>query len=149
MLLLHIKRIILQQISKSMLTENKLGKLSVLVAEDSTINALFITTILGNWGFDLTVAVNGNEVVEMVKQKDFDLILMDIQMPEKNGIEATIDIRQMEDEKKKNIPIIALTANGLIGFEKNYFESGMNDYLTKPFREKTLYEVIEKVMVAK
>ena len=132
-----------------MLTENKLGKLSVLLAEDNATNALFISTILGNWGFSLMVAINGNEVVKLVEQNDFDLILMDIQMPEKNGMEATKEIRKMEDEKKKTIPIIALTANGLIGFEKNYFESGMNDFLTKPFREKALYEVIEKVMTTK
>ena len=132
-----------------MLTENKLGKLSVLLAEDNATNALFISTILGNWGFSLMVAINGNEVVKLVEQNDFDLILMDIQMPEKNGMEATKEIRKMEDEKKKTIPIIALTANGLIGLEKNYFESGMNDFLTKPFREKALYEVIEKVMTTK
>lgn len=126
--------------------ENTLGFLSILLAEDNAINTLFVATVVNQWGCNIMVATNGNEAVDLVSKHHFDLILMDIQMPEKDGIEAAIDIRAMTDITKRNIPIIALTANGLMGFEKHYFNAGINDYLTKPFREKTLYEMIEKVL---
>ncbi len=126
--------------------ENTLGILSILLAEDNAINTLFVATIVNQWGCNLMVATNGNEAVDLVSKHHFDLILMDIQMPEKDGIEAAIDIRAMADITKRNIPIIALTANGLMGFEKHYFDAGINDYLTKPFSEKALYEMIEKVL---
>ncbi len=126
--------------------ENTLGISSILLAEDNAINTLFVATIVNQWGCNLMMATNGNEAVDLVSKHHFDLILMDIQMPEKDGIEAAIDIRAMADITKRNIPIIALTANGLMGFEKHYFDAGINDYLTKPFSEKALYEMIEKVL---
>ena len=128
------------------MVESTLGFLSILLAEDNAINTLVVATILNRWDCNVMIATNGNEVIDLVNKHHFDLILMDIQMPEKDGIEAAIDIRAMADITKRNIPIIALTANGLMGFEKHYFDAGMNDYLTKPFREKILYEMIEKVL---
>lgn len=129
------------------LSINKLGKLKVLIAEDNEISKLILTNMLHQWGFETQIASNGYEVIELMHAFYFDLVLMDIQMPLKDGIEATIEIRALEDEQKKNVPIIALTANAVKGEEKKYFEAGMNAYHTKPFTEKNLYELIESVLL--
>ncbi|MCW3078919.1 response regulator [Segetibacter sp.] len=123
-----------------------LGKLKVLLAEDNEVNQLLAKGILRYWGMETKVASTGNEVIEFLTDEDFDLVLMDIQMPEKSGIEAATEIRNLVDYKKKNIPIIALTANALKGEEKKYVAAGMDDFLTKPFKEGDLYEVIERVL---
>lgn len=123
-----------------------LGKLKVLLAEDNEVNQLLAKGILRYWGMETKVAATGNEVIEFLAYEDFDLVLMDIQMPEKSGIEAATEIRNFTDLKKKNIPIIALTANALKGEEKKYVAAGMDDFLTKPFKEGDLYEVIERVL---
>ena len=121
-------------------------KLKVLLAEDNEVNQLLAKGILRHWGMETKVAANGNEVLEFLNDEDFDLVLMDIQMPEKSGIEAANEIRNLADAKKRNIPIIALTANALKGEEKKYIAAGMDDFLTKPFKEGDLYEVIERVL---
>lgn len=122
------------------------GKLKVLLAEDNEVNQLLAKGILRYWGLETKVAVTGYEVLEFLNNEDFDLVLMDIQMPEKSGIEAAREIRNLPDFKKKNIPIIALTANALKGEEKKYIAAGMDDFLTKPFKEGDLYEVMERVL---
>lgn len=121
-------------------------KVKVLLAEDNDINQLLANKILQHFGFEARTADNGSDAIQMVLEDDFDVILMDIQMPVKNGIETAMEIRALADEKKKNIPIIALTANALKGEEKKYFAAGMNGYLTKPFKEKELYEAISIVL---
>jgi response regulator RpfG family c-di-GMP phosphodiesterase len=85
-------------------------------------------------------------VLELLTQENFDVILMDIQMPEMNGLEATRAIRGLPDQKKNKVPIIALTANALKGDEGIYNAAGMNGFLTKPFTESALYEAIERVL---
>lgn len=122
-----------------------LTKLKILLAEDNEVNQLLARGILRYWGLDAKTAATGFEVLKLIENEDFDLILMDIQMPDKSGIEAAGEIREMKDAKKRNIPIIALTANGLKGEEKKYIAAGMDDFLTKPFKENDLYEVIERV----
>ncbi len=123
---------------------NTLGKLNILVAEDNEVNQVLTTGILEQLGFNPSSARNGVEVLELIKKEDYDVVLMDIQMPEMNGYDATKVIRSFSNEKK-NTPIVALTANALKG-EDNYFAAGMNGYLTKPFTEVALYQVIEKVI---
>lgn len=123
-----------------------LNNIKVLLAEDNEVNKLLALSILRHWGVETKTAHNGTEVISLVQQEHFDVILMDIQMPEKSGIEATQAIRALADETKKNIPIIALTANALRGEEKKYIAVGMNDYLTKPFTENELYKVIQRVL---
>ncbi len=125
---------------------NELGALKVLLAEDNEVNQLLARSILMYWGLETRTATTGIEVMELLNAEDFDVILMDIQMPEKNGLEATIEIRNLADRKKRNIPIIALTANALKGEEKKYIAVGMDDFLTKPFKENDLYEVIMRVL---
>ena len=120
--------------------------IKVLVAEDNEMSKLLVTSVLSNWGLEYSVASNGNEAIDLMQQQDFDLILMDIQMPEKDGIEATIDIRNFWDERKKNIPIIALTANTAAQEQQKCIAAGMNGFLNKPFKEKDLFELIEKTI---
>ena len=121
-------------------------KIKILLAEDNDINQLLANKIIQHFGFEAETADNGNDAIKLLLEGDFDVILMDIQMPEKNGIETSAEIRALADEKRRNIPIIALTANALKGEEKKYFAVGMNGYLTKPFKEKELYEAIVTVL---
>ena len=120
--------------------------LKVLVAEDNEFSKLLVTSVLDNWGAESSVAINGVEAVKLMENENFDIILMDIQMPEKDGIEATIDIRNFMDERKRNIPIIALTANTAVGEDKKCYAAGMNGFMTKTFKEKDLFELIDQTI---
>lgn len=126
--------------------KHNLPNIKVLIAEDNEVNKLLAKRMLEHWGLTYKTAHTGFEVLELVQAEDFDVILMDIQMPDKNGIDAAKEIRSLADEKKKHIPIIALTANALKGEEKKYQDVGMNDFLTKPFKEHELFEVLQRVM---
>lgn len=117
-----------------------LDKLRVLIAEDNEINIFLAQAILEGWKFKVDVARNGREAVEMALDNTYDIILMDIQMPELSGIDATQLIRANPDAQKGAIPIIALTANALKGDADKYLSAGMNDYISKPFDEELLYQ---------
>jgi CheY-like chemotaxis protein len=90
------------------------------------------------------IVANGREALEAVRSKDYELILMDIQMPEMDGITATEAIRKLPDPTRANIPIIALTANAMKGDEDGYLKAGMNDYLTKPIDSKALSDLLQR-----
>lgn len=124
---------------------NRLGKLQVLLAEDNEVNQMLTKAILAQIGFETKVAATGREALDLMAANEFDVVLMDIQMPELNGLEATQMIRQMPGHKG-TIPVIALTANALAGEETKYLSAGMNGYLTKPFSEAALYHVIESAL---
>jgi len=119
-----------------------LGHLNILLAEDNEVNQFLAKSIMQSWGFTVDIAKNGKEAVVLAASHNYDLILMDIQMPEVSGTEATQQIRQLPDPKKANIPIIALTANALQGDAERFIAEGMNDYLAKPFEEFKLYQKI-------
>ena len=121
-----------------------LGRKKVLVAEDVELNQYLAKHILESWDFEVVIAVNGKEAVDVLKQESFDCVLMDVQMPEMDGIEATQHIRKLPDPVKAGIPIIALTANALKGDSEKYLAAGMNDYLAKPFDEERLFRVISR-----
>jgi len=125
---------------------NKLGSLKVLIAEDNEINKLIAKTMLNQWGFITVIAKDGEEAVMQVEQHDFDCILMDIHMPNKDGITATKDIRNMLNPNKNTIPIIALTSNVQLGVNNKYLDLGMDGYLSKPFKEDELYNLIELIL---
>ncbi len=119
--------------------------LKVLLAEDNTINQMVITNILERRGHQLTVANNGFEVLEILKktpQGHFDIILMDVQMPRMDGCETTRRIREMEVPTGHHTPIIAMTAHALKGDRERFLESGMDDYLSKPFNMTDLQTLI-------
>ena len=119
-----------------------LGKRKILVAEDVELNQYLARHMIESWGFEVDIAVNGKEALLLVQQKSYDLVLMDIQMPEMDGVEATKHIRQLEDAVKAAIPIIALTANALKGDRERFLSAGMNDYLPKPINEPNLFRII-------
>ncbi len=120
----------------------KNNKIKVLLAEDNKINQLLVKKILDKEYYELHIAGDGNQVIDMVKAKMFDVILMDLHMPFKNGYQATEYIRNLSDEKKKSIPIIALTAAAIKGEKEKCLAAGMNDYLSKPFEPHDLYKII-------
>ncbi|MDN3654651.1 ATP-binding protein [Ferruginibacter paludis] len=118
---------------------NMLSQKRILVVDDNRMNRLLAATILKNYGAIITEAVNGEEAIDFVKGAATDLVLMDIQMPVMDGMEATSLIRKWIS---KTIPIIALTANAIKGDNDKCIDAGMNAYLSKPFKEKDLLDVV-------
>ncbi|WCT14005.1 ATP-binding protein [Mucilaginibacter jinjuensis] len=110
----------------------------VLIAEDNPVNVMLMKKLLSKWDLVPTFAENGARAVELVQYGNFDIILMDLQMPVLNGFEAAVEIRKMPDTKKSSIPIIALTASALFDIREQVFNSGMNDYVSKPFKPDEL-----------
>lgn len=115
----------------------------ILVAEDNYINQEVAGGILRKAGYRVTTAGNGREAVAAVVSQSFDLVLMDVQMPEMDGCEAAVAIRKVETVSGKHIPIIAMTAHGLQSDEDRCMKSGMDGYLTKPVQRNELLRVIE------
>ena len=111
----------------------------VLIVEDNYMNRRYICTLLEKWKIQYTIAHNGREGLEMAHHEPFDLILMDIQMPEMDGYEATINIRNTANMNRQT-PIIALTASAMLTQKDKAFTIGMNDYVSKPFNPLQLYE---------
>ena len=118
----------------------------VLVVEDALPLQLVTQARLEKLGYQVEVASNGREAVEAVERNDFGLVLMDIQMPEMDGIAATRIIRAMSGNGKASVPIIALTANAMKGDEEEYLAAGMNGYLTKPIDRESLISTLQRWM---
>jgi CheY-like chemotaxis protein len=118
----------------------------ILVAEDDLANIELISKSLQKAGLKYKIALNGIEVVEYYKKNtDYDIILMDIQMPDKDGYQATKEIREFEKENKlKPVYIIAVTANAVEGEKEKCLAVGMNDYLSKPYKYFQLISIINK-----
>ena len=119
---------------------------SVLLVEDAPALQLVTRARLTKLGYQVEVVSNGQEAVDAVAANDYGLVLMDIQMPEMDGITATRLIRKMQADGKGDIPIIALTANAMKGDEQQYLAAGMNDYLTKPLDSAGLTRVLQRWM---
>ena len=115
----------------------------ILVAEDEPLNQLLIKTLLEKFGFEIEIAANGKILLEKLRINKFDIILMDLQMPEMNGFETTKYIRK---NKGSEIPIIALTANVTTTDAEKCRAAGMNDYISKPINEKLLFDTILKYL---
>lgn len=125
---------------------NMTRKLSILLAEDVLLNQRLVVKIMEKWGHDLDIAENGRVAFEKVKERDYDLILMDIQMPVMDGYAATQLIRSMPDLKKQSIPIIALTAHASNAEAEKCINLGMNAYLAKPFNQQNLFQIINQLV---
>jgi PAS domain S-box-containing protein len=115
----------------------------ILVAEDNTVNQKLVQRLLEKRGFCVHIVGNGREAVETARQEEFDLILMDVQMPEMDGFEATVELRKREKLAGVRTPIIALTAHAMKGDRERCLEVGMDGYLSKPIRSKELAELLE------
>jgi len=113
----------------------------VLVVDDNNINRLLINKVLTRWGATADFAENGLQAVEKVTaNQNYDVVLMDVYMPEMGGIEATQIIRAKKEPYFQQLPIIALTASMLTSERTEIEESGMNDYILKPFDPQNLFE---------
>ncbi len=119
--------------------------LRILLAEDNPVNEKIAVKLLEKQGFQVTVARDGEEAVQKYLQSEFDLILMDIQMPKMSGIEATYLIRQHEKESGRKIPIIAVTAHAMKGDREQLLASGLDGYVPKPIRLNALLDEMLRV----
>jgi two-component system, sensor histidine kinase and response regulator len=118
--------------------------LNVLVAEDNQVNQLVMQRMLAKRGHIVTLAVNGKRAYEAAIVNQFDLIFMDVQMPEMDGFEATAEIRRWELGRNLHVPIIALTAHAMSGDQERCISAGMDGYMTKPVNPAELDEVLRK-----
>ena len=121
----------------------RVGPLRILVAEDSPVNQKLATALLETQGHRVTVANNGKEALAALESERFDLVLMDVQMPEMDGLEATAAIRDQEKRTGVHIPIIAMTAHALKGDRERCLEAGMDEYIAKPIHAQELFDLIE------
>jgi hypothetical protein len=123
-------------------TDKKLSGKTILVAEDVEMNQHLIRHILESCGARVVIARNGAEALEQIRKQKFNCVIMDVQMPEMDGIQATVQIRNLEDPALSSIPIIALTANCNEEDLLKYEQVGMDDYLAKPIVEAQLIDAI-------
>lgn len=134
---------VIDTIIESSTKQKPFGKLSILLCEDNELNQRLARNVIHKFGFDLDIAVNGEEGIKLLLKNKYDLILMDLQMPVKDGYQTTIYIRE---ELKMDIPIIAMTAHSLIGEQQKCFDIGMNAYVAKPFKQQDLLNKIHSVV---
>jgi PAS domain S-box-containing protein len=124
----------------------KIKNLNVLLVEDNDMNQLLEKKILNDWGWNVETVENGVEAIDKLRIKDFDIILMDIQMPEMDGYEATRKIRNKLQAPKSNIPILGMTAHITPEEEAKCYNAGMNGYISKPFDTHSLYSKIADIV---
>jgi len=118
----------------------------VLLAEDNKINSLVARQLLEQSGHTVAIAENGAQVLELLAQQAYDIVLMDLHMPEVDGIEATRRIRRLTDPDKAAIPIIALTANIMHAEQERCLAAGMNGFIAKPFTPEKLEAIIAQTL---
>ncbi len=129
--------------------EKEESLIRILFAEDEEVNRRLLQDILEEQGWHVEAVSNGKEVVDAYKKGGFDLILMDVQMPEMTGHQATSAIRELEKESGEHIPIIAVTAHALEGDRRKCLDVGMDDYIAKPVKTALLFQVIRKQLEKK
>ena len=123
------------------------GGLRILLAEDNPVNQRVASAILTRAGHRVDTVANGMEAIDAVKTLQYDVVLMDVQMPEMDGVAATKAIRAIAGDKG-SIPVVAITANAMAGDREEYLEAGMNDYLPKPFKPNELLAAVDRSMNA-
>lgn len=148
-LLLHNPQLLINEnlnVKKSKPAISSAEKGSVLLVEDNPVNQLVAKTMLEKLGYSVTTALHGEEALSCYKEKRFELIFMDCQMPVMDGYKAANEIRKLEKLLHYSTPIIALTANALKETKEQCFEAGMSDFATKPIRIEDLKLVIERIL---
>jgi CheY-like chemotaxis protein/HPt (histidine-containing phosphotransfer) domain-containing protein len=120
--------------------------LRVLLAEDNAVNQKLMVRLLQKWGHQVAVAVNGKEALAAIAKEHFDLVLMDVQMPEVGGFEATAALRAREQETGGHLRVVAMTAHAMKGDRERCLAAGMDDYLPKPIQAHELLAVIERAV---
>jgi len=121
--------------------------LRVLVAEDNLVNQQLAKRLLEKRGHRVVVAANGREALAAVEKENFDLVLMDVQMPEMDGLEATAAIREKEKDNGARLPVVALTAHAMKGDRERCLAAGMDGYLSKPIRSQELDKVLDSCLM--
>jgi len=129
---------------RNLVGDTSAKKLNILLAEDQLINQKIVVQLLAKKGWEVTTARNGVEAMQKAHENKFDLILMDVMMPEMDGFETTREIRKEISGKNSQTPIIALTANAMKGDKDRCLEAGMDDYISKPIHPEELFNTIEK-----
>ena len=130
-------------VTRHTVAEKKRREIRILLAEDNPVNQKVVSVLLNKAGYTVDVVENGRLAVEAVDSNKYNLVFMDVQMPEMDGFKATKAIREREGEGN-HIPIIAMTAHAMKGDRKVCLNAGMDDYISKPIKPQELYEVIEK-----
>ncbi|HXG38293.1 MAG TPA: response regulator [Bacteroidota bacterium] len=125
--------------------EQKTTGLKILLAEDNEVNRLVATAILQKKGHEVVHAENGTQALEAVRQRRFDLILMDVQMPDMDGLQATAAIRAWEQSIGRHTPIVAMTAHAMKGDRERFLAAGMDDYIAKPINSQELLAILSRV----
>jgi len=120
--------------------------LHILLAEDNAVNQRLAVRLLERRGYTVVVAGNGGEALAALQRENFDLALMDVQMPEMDGLEATVAIREREKTTGAHLPIIAMTAHAMKGDQERCLAAGMDGYISKPIQAQKLFETIERVV---
>lgn len=132
-------------ITRHTLRENR-RRLRVLLAEDDYVNREHVTMLLEQWGHEAVYVETGAEAVEKQATESFDLVLMDMEMPKMDGLEATAAIRHAEHGSDRHIPVIAMTANAMTADREECLAAGMDGYVSKPMSGKALLQAIDEVM---
>jgi signal transduction histidine kinase/CheY-like chemotaxis protein len=125
--------------------ETRVSGLKILLAEDNTVNQILARRLIEKRGHTITVANNGREALAMIEKQEFDLVLMDVQMAEMDGFEATAALRAREKGSGGHLPVIAMTAHAMKGDEERCLHAGMDGYVAKPIQASLLFAAIEQV----
>jgi two-component system sensor histidine kinase/response regulator len=122
------------------------ARFAILLAEDNVINQKLAVRILEQRGHKVTVANNGREALEALDKAEFDVVLMDVQMPEMDGFQATAALRARERETKRHLPVVAMTAHAMAGDREKCLMAGMDDYVAKPLKPVDLFQTLERAV---
>jgi two-component system sensor histidine kinase/response regulator len=131
-------------VTRHSLREGRKG-LRILLAEDNLVNQKLAFRLLEKRGYAVDIAGNGREALAKLASESFDLVLMDVQMPEMDGFEATAAIRQSEKASGRRLPIVAMTAHAMTGYRERCLAAGMDGYITKPIQAQEMFEVIDNL----
>lgn len=132
--------------SDNKIQKHPIDNIKILLAEDQVFNQMVVQSMVEDWGFEIDIVDNGFQAIDKLKNNTYDVILMDIQMPEMDGIEATKHIRNNLQKPVSETPIIAITANAYSNDHKKYLEFGMNDTISKPFKSQILFHKIANLL---
>jgi signal transduction histidine kinase/CheY-like chemotaxis protein len=138
-----------QNDNKKLFSDNELENARILLVEDNQLNQELVSKLLNKWKTDFCIVENGALAIEALLKNKYDLILMDIQMPEMDGYEATQKIRSHMNAGLSKTPIIAMTAHAFAGEAEKCLANGMNDYISKPFNKNDLYNKMAKILLNK
>ena len=123
--------------------------MQILVADDSPVNQDVASGLLELRGHKVDVVSSGREAIEALKRQSYDVVFMDIEMPDLDGMAATAAIREMEETSGMHTPIIAMTAHALKGFRERCLEAGMDDYISKPIQPQELFQSLQTIAASR